>query len=230
MSHQNAIGDANIVEEFETNQSWTWVARLTGLLVFATAVYKYCRTVLYPCITPTELENAMKCLQTVYSKCVGLRATVSLPDDICMLMAPEWSKTEDEYLDVNIVASKILEKHHHIGSVWWKYVGINPGLMPEIARWYDRSEELKRKILQLHERDRQSRFEAERYRRQAIRQPPVPYTSPAYENPYRSIMDGSQTNSFTTEVLNLRGRRSSATSGARSRRIYPNGGVDSHIE
>ncbi|KAL0063200.1 hypothetical protein AAF712_009898 [Marasmius tenuissimus] len=229
MSRQNAIADANIVEEFETNH-WTWHIALAGLLVVMTVMYKYCRATLYPCLTPAELKSALQRLQTVQHSNYTVDLTVSAVLDGMgglNIVAPEWNRIEDDYLDLNIAASKILEKHLQ-ESIWWTYAGFNLELMPEIARWYDQSEELTRRILQAHERDKRSRFEAERNRRQAIRQPSTLHISSAYESPYRFTMDDNRTYSFTPEVNLPRGL--SATSGARTRRIYPNGGVDSHIE
>ncbi|KAK1231996.1 hypothetical protein PQX77_004877 [Marasmius sp. AFHP31] len=151
-----------------------------------------------------------------------------MPNNIRELLALEWNEIKKEYLGVRIEASQILEKHHDTGSAWCTYIGINPGLMPDITRWYNRSEESKRKILQLHERGKQILFEVELYQRQAIRQASVPYISSAHESPYRSTVNENWTQSFNAEA-NLAGGLS-VTSGARTRRIYPNGGVDSHIE
>ncbi|KAL0568219.1 hypothetical protein V5O48_013769 [Marasmius crinis-equi] len=84
----------------------------------------------------------------------------------------EWNDTADEFLNLNMVASKIHEKHFQGSSGWWKsYAGIDPGLMPAIARWYTGAEELERKIFEAQEKDRQIHFEAEHLRRRNARSP-----------------------------------------------------------
>ncbi|KAL0062187.1 hypothetical protein AAF712_010944, partial [Marasmius tenuissimus] len=151
--------------------SWTWLGVGAGLLLIS---LKYLRKLFYPCLTFPELDNALKRLQTVYKEHTDLVSAL----------------LDDEYYKLNIAASKIVEEHLQ-GPALWTYIGFHPRLMSEIARWYERSEDVKRGILQAYEQDKQSRFEAERYRRQSIRQPsqvvPHSYTS-AYENPFRSTV------------------------------------------
>ncbi|KAJ8079420.1 hypothetical protein PM082_021931 [Marasmius tenuissimus] len=151
---------------------WTWLGVVAGLLLIA---FKYLRKLFYPCVTLSELKDALKHLEIVYTKHADLVSAL----------------LDDEYYKLKIAASKIVEKHL-LGPALWTYVGFHPGLMPEIISWYERSEDVKRGILQAYEQDQQSRFEAERYRRQAIRQPSqvVPHScTSAYESPFCSAVD-----------------------------------------
>ncbi|KAL0062180.1 hypothetical protein AAF712_010936 [Marasmius tenuissimus] len=178
---------------------WTWLGVVAGLLLIA---FKYLRKLFYPCVTLSELEDALKHLEIVYTKHADL---VSV---------------DDEYCELNIAASKIVEEHLR-GPALWRHIGFDLRLMPKIIRWYEQSEDVKQDILQAYEQDKQSRFEAERYRRQAIRQPSqvVPHScTSAYESPFRSAVDGrAHTFVATTEANPSRGP--SAVSNARSTRM-----------
>ncbi|KAK1224625.1 40S ribosomal protein S6 [Marasmius sp. AFHP31] len=156
------------------SRAHTFAAATEGLLVIT---YKHLRKLFYPCVTLSELKDALGCLETVYKEHIDL---VSALLDV-----------DDEYYELKIAASKIVEEHLR-GPALWTYVGFHPRLIPEIVRWYEQSEDVKRDILQAYEQDKQSRFEAERYRRQAIKQPSqvVPYNhSSSYESPFRSAID-----------------------------------------
>ncbi|KAK1223173.1 hypothetical protein PQX77_013954 [Marasmius sp. AFHP31] len=135
---------------------WTWMGLGASLLLIA---YRYIRKLFFPCVTLLELEDALKCLETVYTKHIDL---------ILALL-------DDEYYKLNIAASKLVEEHLR-GSALWTYAGFHPRLMPKIARWYEQSEDARRKILtdpslrlkQSHEQDNQSHLEAPETGYQAI--------------------------------------------------------------
>ncbi|KAL0562860.1 hypothetical protein V5O48_019218, partial [Marasmius crinis-equi] len=136
---------------------------------------------------------------------------------------PQWDGIADDFLGLEIAASKIREQHLQESLRWWEFVGINPGLMSVIARWYTESEGLKRRILKAQERDNQNRFEAERYRRRNARSwhslPASLYAS-AHENPFRyQTADGVYSSS---EGVNSRQVPNNVA--ARARRTYPNDG------
>ncbi|KAJ8094260.1 hypothetical protein PM082_006799 [Marasmius tenuissimus] len=177
---------------------WTWIGLGAGIL---TIVCQCLRKALYPCLTRSELENASNCLKAVYTK----------HND---LVSPPF---HDEYHTLQTEASEIVVKHLQ-ESALWTYIGFNPGLIPEIVRWYDRSEEWTRGILLAHEKDKQSRYEAERRRIQAIRQAVPDHYSSAYENPCHSVVNNrGHTFTVATELNVL--RSPSATSGARDSSI-----------
>ncbi|KAK1230886.1 hypothetical protein PQX77_006006, partial [Marasmius sp. AFHP31] len=105
---------------------WTWLGLSAGLLLI---IYKHLRKLFYPCVTLSELKDALGCLETVYKE-----------HDLISALH------DDEYYELKITASKIVEKHL-LGPALWTYVGFHPRLMPEIVRWYEQSEDVKRKIL-----------------------------------------------------------------------------------
>ncbi|KAJ8094259.1 hypothetical protein PM082_006798 [Marasmius tenuissimus] len=130
-----------------------------------------------------------------------------------------------------ITGSELVEEHLK-GSVLWTYVGFRPRLIPEVVRWYDQSEDVKRKILQAYEKDKRTRYEYEHYRRQAIRQPISSGVSwhvstSAYESPYRSVVD-------TEDCIHAEGRVniSRGPSEVRYGLTYSNGrgGTNPHNE
>ncbi|KAL0565375.1 hypothetical protein V5O48_016648 [Marasmius crinis-equi] len=193
---RDIVHEAQSFDSFPSSYVWAWL----GLAVLV-LLYKYCRTFLLPCLTLSELENALKLLRLAYrnttQNCsVGHGELVDAEVVDCC----EWSVIADNYLNLNIAASKIHEKHLQ-ESIWWKYVGINPELMPEIARWYEDSEVLKRKILKAQVKDKQNRFEAERYRRQSARRTSAySFNTPAYESPFRYHRDNAAYSSIEGEL------------------------------
>ncbi|KAF9257903.1 hypothetical protein L218DRAFT_948780 [Marasmius fiardii PR-910] len=87
----------------------------------------------------------------------------------------------------------VIEASHSIGkktvqtpSLWKMYLGLDPEfIMPEIICWYEKAEELKRKILNARERDKGSHLEAEEYCHQIMTRAPsqAQVFMSAYESP-----------------------------------------------
>ncbi|KAL0563504.1 hypothetical protein V5O48_018563, partial [Marasmius crinis-equi] len=129
------------------------------------------------------MDNALNSLQGIFDNARKEVEELDVAD-------PEWNKIFDDYLDLQSHASEIRVKHLQESSKWWEYVGVNPRLMPVISRWYTGSEKLKRRILKAQEREKQNRFDSERYRRRNARgqyyASPGPSNVSAYENPFRS--------------------------------------------
>ncbi|KAL0568218.1 hypothetical protein V5O48_013768 [Marasmius crinis-equi] len=193
-------------------------------------LYKYCRIVLLPCLTLAELECALESLRINYRNTTENRVGPGeLVEEAWQITCFEWNDIAVEYLNLKVAASKIRERHLDESSKWWKYTGIDPGLMPAIARWYAEAEELKRRILKAQEKDRQDRFEVElSYRR---RHATTPYTAgssyaSAYESPFRNQTLHVVNNSI--EVVNSRQAPNNAATRAR-RTWHLNDGAASNV-
>ncbi|KAL0568221.1 hypothetical protein V5O48_013771 [Marasmius crinis-equi] len=167
---------------------------------------------LWPWLGLAELENALELLQLAFRNATWQNRSGG-PVGSEVVDCCEWNAIADDCLDLNIAASKIYERHLQ-ESIWWKYVGINPGLMPDIARWYTESEVLKRRLLKAQVKDKQNRFEAERYRRQSTQRTSAHF--PTYESPFRYQRDSAAYNSF----VELSSALAPANLTARARRGY----------
>ncbi|KAF9258355.1 hypothetical protein L218DRAFT_1005096 [Marasmius fiardii PR-910] len=150
-----------------------------GFFLSAFALYRYLRSFIYPCLTPFELDQALKALDEVYRTS---RAVLAGPGEAD---APEWSAIAHERLQLNIEASHIREKSLQ-SSRWKRYLGCHPRLMLDIADCHTKYEELKCRILTAREKDLQSHLEAEQYRRRIATRLPseVQAYVTAYENPF----------------------------------------------
>ncbi|KAG7091502.1 hypothetical protein E1B28_010532 [Marasmius oreades] len=150
--------EAAVLDNGEDISRWTGLAdHGNGIMVIVLglfALYRYLRAFVYPCLTLFELHNATKIVDNAYRTA----RNPSIPD------APEWYGIANDYLSLNIEASRIREKGLQL-SLWNTYVGFHPKLMFDIARCYTKYEELRRRILTARERDLQSHFGAEQYRR-----------------------------------------------------------------
>ncbi|KAF9258348.1 hypothetical protein L218DRAFT_734607 [Marasmius fiardii PR-910] len=149
---------------------------VSGFFLSGLALYRYLRFFIYPCLTPFELDQALKNLDDVYS------TTRSGEAD-----APEWIVIANDYLNLKIEASRIRQKSLQ-GSTWKTYFGFHPRLILDIVRCYTTYEELRRRILDACERDLQSHLGAEQYRRRFVTrtsQNQIAFTS-IYESPFRS--------------------------------------------
>ncbi|KAG7091498.1 hypothetical protein E1B28_010528 [Marasmius oreades] len=140
-------------------------------------LYRYLRSVIYPCITPFELYQASRILDDT--------------DQAAERDVPEWDDIASVYLSLKIEASQIREKSLQ-GSSWKTCLGFHPALMFDITCCYTRCEELKCRILTAHERNLRSHLGAEQYRRQfstATRlSPQTAFFASAYESPFRSLV------------------------------------------
>ncbi|KAG7091503.1 hypothetical protein E1B28_010532 [Marasmius oreades] len=132
--------EAAVLDNGEDISRWTGLAdHGNGIMVIVLglfALYRYLRAFVYPCLTLFELHNATKIVDNAYRTA----RNPSIPD------APEWYGIANDYLSLNIEASRIREKGLQL-SLWNTYVGFHPKLMFDIARCYTKYEELRRRIL-----------------------------------------------------------------------------------
>ncbi|KAL0563674.1 hypothetical protein V5O48_018392 [Marasmius crinis-equi] len=181
-------------------------------------LYKYCRIFLLPCLTLAELKCALESLRINYR---NTTENYVGPGELVeeAVASSEWKEIAIDYVHLKLAASKIRERHLEESWTWWKYTGIDPGLMPAIARWYAEAEELKRRILKAQEKDRQDRFEAELIYR--CRHATTPYIAgssyaSAYESPFRNQTFHATNNSI--EVVHS--RQPPNNSATRARRAW----------
>ncbi|KAL0571353.1 hypothetical protein V5O48_010605 [Marasmius crinis-equi] len=181
-------------QSFDSSRVWIWVlAELENALESLNLTYRYRNT--------AQIRNE------------GPEELADLEDVDCC----EWRAIADDYLDLKIAAIKIHERHLQDSLIWWNYVGINPELMPDIARWYTNSEGLKRRIIKAQERDKLNRLEAERGRRQSARRTSAhSYNVPVYGSPFRYQSDNVTYGSFE----DLSSTRAQVTLTPRARRGY----------
>ncbi|KAF9258383.1 hypothetical protein L218DRAFT_948465 [Marasmius fiardii PR-910] len=127
-------------------KSWG-VGTLVIVFVGLWGLYRYFRFV-YPCLTPFELDEALKTLDDVYFHAEEAHLRVEIG---------EWDSIRANHYSLQQEASHIRAQVAE-GST---SCGFNPRMMPKIARWYEKSKALERQILIVRERDLQKRLEAE---------------------------------------------------------------------
>ncbi|KAF9258378.1 hypothetical protein L218DRAFT_948459 [Marasmius fiardii PR-910] len=120
------------------------VGTLVIVFVGLWGLYRYFRFV-YPCLTPFELDEALKTLDGVYFHAEEAHLRVEIG---------EWDSISTNHYSLQQEAS-------HIRMQVAEGCGFNPRMVPKIARWYKRSKALERQILIVRERDLQKRLEAE---------------------------------------------------------------------
>ncbi|KAF9258352.1 hypothetical protein L218DRAFT_734968 [Marasmius fiardii PR-910] len=165
----------------------TVIQVFAGLFLSAFALYRYLRSFIYPCLTPVELDQALKTLDEIYRTS---RAVLAGPGEAD---APEWSAIAHERLQLKIEASHIREKSLQ-SSGWKRYLGCHPRLMLDIADCHTKYEELKCRIFTACEKNLQSRLEAEQYQRRIATR--LPSEAQAYVTAYESLFRSEAEDDF----------------------------------
>ncbi|KAL0572464.1 40S ribosomal protein S6 [Marasmius crinis-equi] len=145
----------------------TQLAAGVAISVFTLVLaYKYLRFV-FPCVTPVELQQVIQQVEEQYQQAIS--------KDV---YGVEWDDIADRRFRLSIEAS-IIRHRSFRASRWNTYLGLHPGLIPEIVQWYKKSETLKLSIAAALEQSIQDRLESDHRRRELrIARPFAPYEIP----------------------------------------------------